>query len=124
MAAPERTPAPPSPRSASITFAINPLFPDGARGSVTAAASADGVQYHVVVRNLIPGSTHTIHDHLGSCAASNRSRHLAVLDTSRADKAGTIVFDTTVPTSDFGTGRIVIVYDSASPLLITRCATL
>lgn len=105
-------------------FAIEPRFPGGAGGTVVAAATSRGVHYHVVVTGLVPGSAHTIHDHLGTCSASPGSRHLAVLDTSTADSRGTIVIDTTVPAFDFGANRIVIVYNTASPQLITGCAAL
>ena len=111
-------------QSTTMTFAIRPLFPGGAGGIVTAVVAAGGVQYHIVVRNLVPGSAHTIHDHLGSCTGAGGSRHLAILDTSRADSSGTIGFDAAVPAFDFGADRIVIVYDTARPLLITGCATL
>jgi hypothetical protein len=105
-------------------LAITPLFPGGAAGTITVAASSGGVHYHVIVMGLVAGSVHTIHDHAGACGSANRTRHLAVLVTATADSHGVIVFDTTVPSADFGAGRIVIVYDSARPLLITGCATL
>ncbi|HMC71087.1 MAG TPA: hypothetical protein VKJ07_18165 [Mycobacteriales bacterium] len=59
-----------------MTFAIRPLFPGGAGGIVTAVVAAGGVQYHIVVRNLVPGSAHTIHDHLGSCTGAGGSRRV------------------------------------------------
>jgi len=82
------------------------------------------VQYHIEITGLVPGSTHTIHDHRGSCAAANLSAHLSTLATATADGAGRIRVDTTVPSFEFGSGRIVIVYDSARPVLITGCALL
>jgi hypothetical protein len=107
-----------------VTFAITPLFPGGAAGTVTVLSSSSGVHYHVIVTGLAANSVHTIHDHAGMCGSANGSRHLAVLTTATADSRSVIVFDATVPTFDFGAGRIVIVYDSARPLLITGCAAL
>jgi hypothetical protein len=116
-------PAPAAPPRVS-NFAIQPRFPGGARGNVAAVVTSNGVHYHVVVTGLVPGSAHTIHDHFGTCSGSSGSRHLAILNTSTADSSGMIVFDTTVPAFDFGANRIVIVYNSASPQLITGCAAL
>jgi hypothetical protein len=118
--APIPTPKPPAP----ATFAIRQLFPGGAAGTVTVLSSSSGVHYHVVVTGLAPNSVHTVHDHAGVCGSASGSRHLAVLTTATADRRGVIVFDATVPTFDFGAGRIVIVYDSARPILITGCAAL
>jgi hypothetical protein len=78
----------------------------------------------VVVTGLVARSIHTIHDHVGMCGSANVSTHLAVLATATADRRGDIVFDATVPSFDFGPGRIVIVYDNARPILITGCAAL
>ena len=108
----------------SATFAITPLFPLGAAGTITAVNLSRGAHYHVTVTGLAAGSAHTIHDHAGTCGSASTSRHLAVLATATADSHGVIIFDTTVPSADFGAGRIVIVYDSARPLLITGCAAL
>jgi hypothetical protein len=107
-----------------MTFAIRPLFPLGAAGTVTATISSVGVHYHVIVTGLAAGSVHTIHDHVGTCGSAGGSRHVAVLTTAAAGSQGDIIFDTTVPASDFGAGHIVIVYNSARPLLITGCAAL
>jgi hypothetical protein len=107
-----------------MTFAITPLFPGGAAGSVTAVSSPGGVDLDVRVTGLVAGSVHTIHDHVGECGGAGRSRHLAILATARADGSGVIALHATVPPSDFGAGRIVIVYDSGRPLLITGCAAL
>lgn len=117
--------APPATQpSASLTVAITPLFPGGAAGTITVGRSSGGVHYHVIVTRLVPGSVHTVHDHVGTCGSASTGMHLAVLTTATADGHGVIVFDTTVPPFDFGAGRIVIVYDSARPVLITGCATL
>ncbi|MBV9101382.1 MAG: hypothetical protein JOZ46_02050 [Candidatus Dormibacteraeota bacterium] len=122
------TPPPPPPTSppapASFSFAIVPRFAGGAGGTVTATPMADRVHYHVVVTGLVPGSAHTVHDHVGSCGGANLSRHLSVLATGVANGAGSLTFDATVPAFEFGSGRIVIVYDSARPVLITGCAAL
>ena len=81
-------------------------------------------QLQIVVRGLVPGSVHAIHDHLGNCGAANASQHLTVLAISRANGAG--VISVTVPVSQFlmGANRIVIVYQTAAPNLITGCADL
>jgi hypothetical protein len=76
------------------------------------------------VTGLAPRSAHTIHDHAGTCGGSLSSRHLAVLAVTTADANGVIVFDVAVPTSDSGTGRIVIVYQSARATVIAGCAAL
>jgi hypothetical protein len=109
---------------APTAFTITPLVPGGAAGSITVGSSRSGVHYHVVVTGLVARSAHTIHDHVGTCGSATGSTHLAVLATATADSHGVIVFDTTVPPFDFGAGRIVIVYDSPRPILITGCATL
>jgi len=107
-----------------MTFAIAPLVPGGAMGSVNAQPAGNIVSYHVVVTGLVPGSTHTIHDHSGSCTNANGSAHLSVLATTVADSSGVVAFDTTVPAFEFGAGRIVIVYETGSPLRIIGCASL
>jgi hypothetical protein len=117
------TPEPAQP-PAGTTFAIEPLFAGGAAGSVTALPTASGVRLHVVVTRLVPGSVHAIHDHRGACSPASRSAHLSVLGVLRADASGTIVFDTTVTFFQYGAGRIVIVYDSATPAIITGCASI
>jgi hypothetical protein len=121
-------PPPQTPQAASqpaaSTFAINPLFAGGAAGTVSAATSSSNVQLDIVVTGLVAHSVHTIHDHAGRCDAANRSPHLAVLATAAADAGGVITVHATVPPSEFGAGRIVIVYDTARPLLITGCAEL
>jgi hypothetical protein len=122
MPAPARTPTPQPP--ALMTFAITPLFPGGAAGTITVLRSSSGAHYHVVVTGLVAHSVHTVHDHAGTCGSANGSRHLAVLATATADRRGVIVFDATVPSFDFGPGRVVIVYDSARPILVTGCAAL
>jgi hypothetical protein len=86
--------------------------------------SGGGNQLQIVVTGLVPGSVHAIHDHLGNCGAANASQHLTVLSISRANGAG--VISMTVPVSQFfiGANRIVIVYQTAAPDLITGCANL
>ena len=122
---PTATPAPPSPTpTPSTSLSIRPLFPGGASGTIVATVQGAVVQYSITVTGLQPGSAHTIHDHLGSCAAPGASTHLSVLTTAIADGNGLIAFHTSVPTSEFGAGRIVIVYNSARPVLITGCASL
>jgi hypothetical protein len=116
--------APPPPPPATAGFAIVPLTAGGAGGSVTVTLSGGVARYHLVVTGLVPGSVHTIHDHLGLCARAASTTHLAVLTTQAADAGGTIVADTTLPARDAGNGRIVIVYSSASPAFITGCADL
>ena len=91
---------------------------------VTVTLFAGVVLYHVVVIGLVPGSVHAIHDHLGSCMAINRSRHLAVLTIGSANSAGALVFDRVVPAFDFGPNRIIIIYNSAQATLVTGCASL
>lgn len=111
------------PQAADV-FAIRPLVAGGATGTVTTVTSAAGVHYHVVVTGLAPGSAHTVHDHAGSCSSASTSVHLTVLATATADSRGVITFDATVPAFFFGPTRILIVYSSARPVLITGCATL
>jgi hypothetical protein len=110
--------------TASTPFTIRPLFPGGAAGTVTVTTSATGVHFHIEVTHLVAGSVHAIHDHRGICGAANRSGHLSVLAVLTAGPAGVIAFDATVPAFQSGVGRIVIVYDSALPVLITGCAAL
>jgi hypothetical protein len=100
------------------------LFPGGAAGTISVVLTNGVARYHVVVTGLAPGSAHTIHDHAGTCGGSLSSRHLSVLVTASADARGVLVFDATVPASDFGAGRIVIVYQSARATVIAGCATL
>lgn len=78
----------------------------------------------MVITGLSPGSTHAVHDHLGSCTSANTTAHLSVLAVATADARGTIVFDTGVPASQAGAGRILIVYLSSRPNLIVGCADL
>jgi hypothetical protein len=107
-----------------MAFVIRPLFASGATGTITEASSSTGVHLHVTITGLLPGSAHTIHDHAGTCGSANRSIHLAVLTTAVTNSHGVIAFDATVPAFEFGAGRIVIVYDTAQPVLITGCAAL
>jgi hypothetical protein len=117
-------PPPPPPASSARTVAILPLVTGGASGSVTELSGAGGLRLQVTVQGLVPGSVHAIHDHLGGCGGANASEHLTVLTIATADSAGMI--RVTVPVSSFltGAGRIVIVYQTASPRLITGCADL
>jgi hypothetical protein len=103
---------------------IKPLVAGGAFGSVTEVIGSGGARLQIAVQGLMPGSVHAIHDHLGNCAAANASQHLTVLAIARANGAGMI--SVTVPVSRFLTGgnRIVIVYQTAAPQLITGCANL
>jgi len=114
----------PAPQTSASSFAIRPVVGGGSSGSVTVMRSAAGVRYHVVITGLTPGSSHAVHDHQGSCSNANRSTHLSVLTIAAGNPAGTIVFDTSVSTFEAGPGRIVIVYSSPSPTLITGCADL
>jgi hypothetical protein len=126
-AAPPSTPAPPTPppTRAPDEFAIVPVRSPGAGGSVTVTAAGVGaVHYHVVVTGLAPGSTHTIHDHRGNCAAAAASAHLSTLATTAADAGGVIALDETVSATLAGPGRIVIVYAGASQAVIIGCAQL
>ncbi len=109
---------------AAATFAITPLFPGGAAGMITVVVARGVAHYHGVVTGLVPGSAHTIHDHAGTCAGSLGSRHLAVLATASADARGALTFDASVPAFDYGSGRIVIVYQSARATVIAGCAAL
>ena len=119
------TPVPAQPMAASsTTFPIRPRVPGGPSGSVTVTTAGGAERYHIVVRGLAPGSTHAIHDHLGICGDANVSAHLRVLAVPTADATGTAVVDTVVRAFDAGAGRIVIVYASAIPALITGCAEL
>ena len=118
------TPSPMTKRVTPTAFAITPLFPGGAAGTITVVLMNGEARYHGVVTGLAPGSAHTIHDHAGTCGGSLSSRHLSVLVTASADARGVLVFDATVPASDFGAGRIVIVYQSARATVIAGCATL
>lgn len=106
------------------TFAIRPLTAGGASGSVTVSITGGVARYHLVVAGLVPGSVHTIHDHLGSCSNAGATMHLTVLTTTAADRTGSIVADVSVPAGDAGPNRIVIVYANASPAVITGCADL
>ena len=106
------------------TFPIRPLVAGGPSGSVTVSSSSDAVHYHIVINGLMPGSSHAVHDHLGSCSTAGRSEHLSVLAVDTADPSGTITLDTSVPAVDSGTGRIVIVYASPATEVITGCADL
>lgn len=125
--APPSTPSPPRPmveRPPAMTFAIMPLFPAGASGTIAVVVTGGVAHYHGEVAGLVPGSAHTIHDHAGTCQGGLSSRHVAVLVTAAADPRGVIVFDVTVPAADFGAGRIVLVYQSARASVIAGCATL
>ena len=108
----------------STTFPIRPLVAGGPSGAVTVTTADGAVRYHIVVRGLVPGSAHAIHDHLGFCGDAGVSDHLRVLAIVTADPSGTAAVDTAVPMFDAGAGRIVIVYASPSPALITGCADL
>jgi hypothetical protein len=121
---PVSTPVPTTHRPAPMTFAIRPLFAAGAAGAITVLLTDGVAHYHGVVTGLMPGSVHTIHDHAGACGASLSSRHLAFLITATADSRGVLVFDAAVPASDFGAGRIVLVYQSARATVIAGCAAL
>lgn len=125
-AAPSPVPAGPAAAApqAMSTAPIRAQLAGGPGGGVTTVTSAAGSRLHVVVTGLSPGSTHAVHDHLGSCATASISRHLAVLAVAVADAGGTIVFDVTVPVSESGPGRIVIVYLGSRPNLIVGCADL
>lgn len=107
-----------------MSFAILPLFPAGAAGTITVVLAGGVAQYHVVVTGLVPRSVHTVHDHAGSCATGLSSTHLGVLAVATADGRGVAVFDATVPARDYGAGRIVLVYQSARATIIAGCATL
>ncbi len=85
-----------------MTFAIMPLFPAGAAGTITVVLAGALVHYHVVVTGLVPRSAHTVHDHAGSCASGLTSRHLGVLAVVAADAHGVAVFDATVAAREFG----------------------
>ncbi|HEY6378684.1 MAG TPA: hypothetical protein VI316_05845 [Candidatus Dormibacteraeota bacterium] len=122
-----RTPAPtppPPPASTARIVAILPLVAGGASGSVTEVTGAGGRRLQITVQGLAPGSVHAIHDHLGSCGGANASQHLTVLAIATADSAGMIRITVPVSSFLFGAGRIVIVYQTASPKLITGCADL
>lgn len=110
--------------SSTSTFAIHPSTAGGSAGSVTVATAAEAVRLHVVLTGLAPGSAHAVHDHLGSCAGAGGSRHLRTLAVVTAGADGVGVADATVPPFDAGAGRIVIVYASPSPDIVTGCADL
>jgi hypothetical protein len=105
-------------------FPLRPLVAGGPSGSVTSTAPSGTVRLHIVLSGLVPGSSHAVHDHLGVCSDAGRSEHLRVLAISTADRSGTIIIDTAVPAFDAGAGRIVIVYATPTPALITGCADL
>lgn len=88
------------------------------------SGSSGTEHYHIVISGLMPGSSHAVHDHLGFCSGAGGSKPLRVLAVATADRFGTITIDTTVPAFDAGAGRIVIVYASTAPVLITGCADL
>jgi hypothetical protein len=111
-------------QASSMTVPIRPLVPGGPTGSTTVSSSSGTVRYHIVISGLVPGSSHAVHDHLGFCGGAGRSEHLRVLAVATADRSGTITVDTAVPAFDAGAGRIVIVYASSAPVLITGCADL
>jgi len=122
-AAAVRAAMPALPMAASSTaFPIRPLVQGGPSGAVTVTATRGAVRLHVVVRGLVPGSAHAIHDHLGLCGDANVSDHLRVLGVPVADATGTAVADAVVPAFDAGPGRILIVYASPVPAVITGCA--
>jgi len=108
----------------TAVFAIRPSMAGGAGGSVSVTLSGGAARYQLVVTGLRPGSTHAIHDHLGSCAAAGSSNHLTVLAVPTASPAGVITVDTSVPAMDAGSGRIVIVYATANATVISGCADL
>ena len=122
--APKPTLQPMAAALTSQTFPIAPLVAGGPSGSVTMTTSGSSIRLDVVVAGLVPGSRHTIHDHLGRCSSASSSEHLTVLATPVANSSGVIDFETTVGPILAGAGRIVIVYSSASTNLITGCADL
>jgi hypothetical protein len=118
-------PPPPSQAASDVTtYAITALAAGGPTGTVSATPGSMVVTLRVTVLGLAPRSVHTIHDHLGSCASAPASRHLSVLTTAMADAAGMIRFDVAVPMFQSGSGRIVIVYATTRPDVITGCAQL
>ena len=92
--------------------------------TVTVTASGGAAHLHIVVTGLAPGSTHAIHDHLGSCGMAARSIHLTVLAVATAGMDGVISVTVAVPAFDAGAGRIVLVYATPVPSVIIGCATL
>lgn len=129
-AGPEQTPPPavvavPMAAGPSTeTFTITPAIAGGATGNVTVTRASRTVRYHIVVTGVAPNSTHAIHDHLGSCAQAGVSQHLMTLDVATAGRGGDLVVDLAVPSFDAGAGRILLVYTSASPTVISGCAQL
>jgi hypothetical protein len=123
-ASPIPTPPATPPPNNSTEFILQSLLGSGVHGDVVVTPTAAGAQIQVTVLGLNPGSRHTIHDHRGTCGAANSSIHLSTLDTSAADGAGAISINTSVPASEIGPGRIVIVYSTASHNVIVSCAQL
>ncbi|TMC49968.1 MAG: hypothetical protein E6J14_07155 [Chloroflexi bacterium] len=124
MVTPVHAPPPAAMVPMTAVFAIRPSSAGGAGGSVSVTLSGGTAHYHLVVTGLRPGSTHAIHDHLGSCAAAGSSNHLTVLAVPTASPAGVITVDTSVRAVDAGSGRIVIVYATANATVISGCADL
>lgn len=106
------------------SFAIAPVGGSGVGGTVEISASGSSARYQVAVTGLRPGSTHAVHDHLGTCAGLAQSEHLTVLDIGTASMSGSIGFTTTVSSFDAGSDRIVIVYATASTGVVVGCADL
>jgi len=117
-------PAPVPVAPMTSTFPIRPSTAGGAAGTVSVTLAGGIAHYHIVVTGLRPGSTHAIHDHLGFCGAAGTSNHLTVLAIPTANPAGVITVDASVPAADAGSGRIVIVYATASATVISGCADL
>jgi hypothetical protein len=121
---PSSLPVATSTPQAPLTFAIMPLFPAGAGGTITVVLAGAVVHYHVIVTGLVPRSSHTVHDHSGTCAGGLSSTHLGVLAVATADAHGVAIFGATVPAREYGADRIVLVYQSARATIIAGCATL
>lgn len=119
---PSMAPAPPSPSSTS--FPIHAVGGSSTGGTVTVTMSGGAAHLHIVVTGLAPGSTHAIHDHLGTCAAAGSSTHLTVLAVATAGMDGVISVSVQVPAFDAGSDRIVIVYATSANAVISGCADL
>ncbi len=116
-------PAPPAPVAIRM-FGLVPVGGSMTSGSILVQPVNGLLRATLSARGLLPGTVHTVHIHLGTCANPYGGLHLTVLGVMFAASDGTGFLSAPIAPVYLSSGHYLIVYANNAPQRIIACANL
>ncbi len=116
-------PVPPAPVAIRM-FGLVPVGGSMTSGSILVQPVNGLLRATLSARGLLPGTVHTVHIHLGTCANPYGGLHLTVLGLMFAASDGTGFLSAPIAPVYLSSGHYLIVYANNAPQRIIACANL